>query len=178
MKLLTARLVLREFDPGDVPTVLAYQSDPRYLRHTTWASRSETDVRNFVEMMMSWARQDPRTKFQLAITHEGVLIGNCGVRKLNSDSFEAEYGCELAPSAWGRGYAEEASRALLSIGFESLNISRIIANTTRHNAAALALALRLGFHEEACRRGHDLIGEPSQEMVVLSLHAREWQTRT
>jgi RimJ/RimL family protein N-acetyltransferase len=30
----TARLVLREYTHADWPTVLAYQSDPRYLRYT------------------------------------------------------------------------------------------------------------------------------------------------
>jgi ribosomal-protein-alanine N-acetyltransferase len=177
MKLQTARLVLREFDPGDVSTVLAYQSDRRYLRHTPWTTRSDADVRDFVEMMVSWATEDPRTKFQLAVTHDGVLIGNCGVRKLGADPPEAEYGCELAPSAWGRGYAEEASRALLSFAFESLNLHRIVANTTTGNGLAIALALRLGFREEAHRLEHVQIGGLWQETVVLALHAREWKPR-
>jgi hypothetical protein len=33
MRLVTARLVLREVVEADWPAVLAYQSDPRYLRY-------------------------------------------------------------------------------------------------------------------------------------------------
>ena len=175
MKLQTARLVLREFDSEDVSAVLAYQSDPRYLQHTPWTSRSDADARAFGERMVSWATEDPRTRFQLAVTHDGVLIGNCGVRKADADSLEAEYGCELAPTAWRHGYAEEASRALLAFGFESLNLHRIIAHTTRVNRPAIALALRLGFREEACRRERAPIGGVSEEAVVLALHAHDWK---
>ena len=132
-------------------------------------------MRDFVTLMVSWATQDPRTKYQLAVTNGGVLIGNCGVRELDANPVEAEYGCELAPTAWGRGYAEEASRALLSFGFESLNLHRIVANTTTGNGPAIALALRLGFREEADRCEPVQIGGLWHETVVLSLHARAWK---
>ena len=175
MNLHTARLVLREFESADVASVLAYQSDPRYLQHSPWTSRSETDARDFVEMLVRWISEEPRTRFQLAVTRDGVLIGNCGVRKLDGGSFDAEYGCELAPAAWGRGYAEEASRALLSFAFASLNVRSIVANTTRGNSQAIALASRLGFREEVERRQDGQIVSEPDETMVLVLHSREWK---
>jgi len=33
MQLTTSRLILRDFHEDDWPAVLAYQSDPRYLRY-------------------------------------------------------------------------------------------------------------------------------------------------
>jgi RimJ/RimL family protein N-acetyltransferase len=40
MILTTERLVLREFEESDWPDVLAYQSDPRYLRYYEWTERT------------------------------------------------------------------------------------------------------------------------------------------
>ena len=134
-------------------------------------------MRDFVATMVGWATEEPRTKFQLAVTHDGVLIGSCGVRRRDADLFEAEYGCELGPTAWRRGYAEEASRALLGFGFDSLTLHRIVANTTTGNGPAIALALRLGFREQAHRRERVQIGGSWQETVVLALHASEWKPR-
>jgi RimJ/RimL family protein N-acetyltransferase len=36
MELITERLILRDFEADDWPDVLAYQSDPRYLRYYAW----------------------------------------------------------------------------------------------------------------------------------------------
>jgi RimJ/RimL family protein N-acetyltransferase len=67
------------------------------------------------------------------------------VRKESFDAGEAEFGCEIAPPYWRRGFAAEASRAILAFAFEELRVRHIIARTTRGNAATVALAEGLGF---------------------------------
>ncbi|MEE3259598.1 MAG: GNAT family N-acetyltransferase [Candidatus Latescibacterota bacterium] len=44
MQLQTDHLLLRELTPDDWSAVLAYQSDPRYLRHYPWTQRSEQEL--------------------------------------------------------------------------------------------------------------------------------------
>lgn len=74
----TDRLVLREFVEDDWRVVLAYQSDPLYLRHYSWNARTELDVRGFIQMFLDQQVERPRRKFQFAITlqENGLLIGN------------------------------------------------------------------------------------------------------
>ena len=57
MQLTTERLVLRELEEDDWPAVLAYQSDPRYLRYYAWEGRTEADVRDSVGMRAGPALQ-------------------------------------------------------------------------------------------------------------------------
>ena len=78
----TPRLVLREFVEGDWPVVLAYQSDPRYLRLYAWTERTPADVRAFVAGFVASQAAEPRLTYQLAITlRDGEkLVGNCGIR--------------------------------------------------------------------------------------------------
>ena len=83
MPLETARLVLREYSYDDWPTVLAYQSDPRYLRYYPWSERDAATVRDWIAGLVARQRDEPREVFQLAITlpdQGGQLIGSCGVR--------------------------------------------------------------------------------------------------
>ncbi|WNG46014.1 GNAT family N-acetyltransferase [Archangium minus] len=145
MELLTERLVLRDFLPGDWPAVFAYQSLPAYLEHYGQLPPSSDDVRLFVEMLHGWAQEVPRTKYQLAITLGGAVIGTCGVRKDAPDRLDAEWGCELAPAYWGHGYAREASQAIITFGFETLRLQRIWAQTSPANDRAVRLAEQLGF---------------------------------
>lgn len=73
MKLETARLMLREFVEDDWRDVLAYQSDPRYLRFYEWTQRTEADVRTFVQWFLDNQREVPRIKRQLGMIEEGRL---------------------------------------------------------------------------------------------------------
>ena len=62
MLLTTARLILREFVAEDWPAVLAYQSDPRYLRYYHWTGRTPVEVQDFVGMFLAQQQVEPRLK--------------------------------------------------------------------------------------------------------------------
>jgi ribosomal-protein-alanine N-acetyltransferase len=146
MRIETARLALREFVEEDWRAVLAYQSDPRYLRYYIWEGRTEAEVRAFVGMFLGHQAARPRTKFQLAIETkaDGRLIGNCGVRLPASGARIAEIGYELNPDEWGRGYATEAARAMLDFGFTEFALQRAWANCVVENTASARVLARLG----------------------------------
>ena len=114
MRLETQRLVLREYTEDDSAAVLAYQSDPRYLRYYPWGERTPEDAQRFVRTFIDWQFESPRRRFQLAVVlrESGALIGSCGVRRKPDDDTEADIGFELSPEHWGRGYATEAATAM------------------------------------------------------------------
>lgn len=99
MQLDTEQLLLREFVEGDWARVLAYQSDPCYLRYYEWETRAPDDARAFVGMFLGWQCEQPRRKWQFAVTlrGSGLLIGNCGIRQAQTRARCAELGYELTP---------------------------------------------------------------------------------
>jgi RimJ/RimL family protein N-acetyltransferase len=168
MQLTTDRLILRDFVESDWPAVLAYQRDPRYLRLYEWTDRSPEEVRQFVGLFLDQQKQQPRARFQLAVTlkSDGRLIGNCGIRlsasrdvpperlSANRDVpperlyHEAEIGYEIAPDEWGHGYATEATRAIVRFGFEELGLHRITAWTVADNTTSARVLEKLGMSLE------------------------------
>lgn len=110
MNLETPRLLLREFVEDDWPAVLAYQSDPRYLRYYHWTERTEKDVRTFVNMFLNQRHEQPRTRFQLALVLklDGRLIGNCGIRIDDPKQREANIGYELETPVMGPGVGDRS----------------------------------------------------------------------
>lgn len=147
----TERLVLREFVEDDWRAVLAYQSDPRYLRFYPDMSTSEANARAFVGMFRHWQTERPRRRFQLAITlpETAELIGNCGVRIVAQERGLAEIGYELAPVHWGHGYATEAARVMLAVGFAHLNLRRIEAECIGENERSVHVLERIGLRRVA-----------------------------
>ena len=157
MQLTTDRLILREFVEADWPAVLAYQRDRRYLRYTHWIDRSPQDVKQFVQMFLSQQFALPRTKYQLAVTLKDTqrLIGNCGIRLKAVDALEADIGYELAPDYWGRGYATEAARAIVTFGFTELRLHRISARCIADNIASTHVLEKTGMWLEGRLRENE-----------------------
>jgi ribosomal-protein-alanine N-acetyltransferase len=177
MNLTTRRLQLREFVEEDWEEVLAYQSDPRYLRFYEWTERTEADVRAFVGQFLDWQVEAPRLKFQLAITRveAGRLIGNSGVRLARAGVREAELGYELSPAYWGQGYATEAARAMMGFGFETLGLHRICAYTVAENVASQRVMERLGMRREGRLRENRWFKGRWWDTVVYSILEDDWQ---
>jgi ribosomal-protein-alanine N-acetyltransferase len=150
MILDTDRLLLREFVTDDWHAVLAYQSDPRYLRYYPWTERTAEEVQAFVQRFIGWQTEEPRTRFQLAVVlrAEGRLIGTCGIRMAAADIRKADLGYEVAPSHWGQGYATEAARTMLGFGFEELGLHRIWASCLAENVASVRILEKLGMRFE------------------------------
>ncbi|MDH4275733.1 MAG: GNAT family N-acetyltransferase [Gammaproteobacteria bacterium] len=58
-----------------------------------------------------------------------------------------EIGWRLAARQWGKGYATEAARAALRIGFERLGLAEIVAFTSVFNLRSRTVMVKLGMSE-------------------------------
>lgn len=177
MQLLTPRLLLRDFTPADVPATLAYQQDPRYLRYYPWERRAAADVHRLVQLFLDWQREQPRRRFQLAITlpGDGRLIGNCGLRRQVDNDFAADLGYELSPDYWGQGYATAAAQAMVKFGFQELELTRLASWCIADNAASARVLTRLGFREEGRLRQNEYFKGRYWDTLLFGLLRSEWQ---
>lgn len=73
-----------------------------------------------------------------------VLLGDCGLQPLELKGPEIEIGWNVAPSAWGHGFATEAARAVLEHAFTTWALDRVIAVIKRDNIASQRVAERAG----------------------------------
>jgi len=176
VKLVTERLMLREFRKDDWPAVLAYQSDPRYLRYYDWSGRTPEQVQAFVQVLLDQRRAEPRVKFQLAVTLKKTdrLIGNCGIRRAEPEASQAELGYELAPRHWGRGYASEATQAMLGFAFHELGLHRVWGECIAENAASRRVLENLGMSLEGRLRENRWMKGRWWDTLIYGILAQEW----
>lgn len=177
MNLTTQRLLLREFAEADWPAVLAYQSNPLYLRYYEWTGRTEADARAFVGMFLERQREQPRTKFQLAVVlrETGQLIGNCGIRKASAESPEADIGYELAPEYWGQGYATEAALAIVAFGFGELKLHRLWSWCVADNVGSARVLEKLGMRLEGRLREKEWYKGRWWDWLIYGMLEQEWR---
>ncbi len=71
---------------------------------------------------------------------------------------DIEIGYMFRKSAWGKGYATEATRRLLQFAFEETPLNEIVATTDPENKASQHILIKCGLRDEGPRRAYNYDG--------------------
>ncbi len=178
MEIRTSRLLLREFSPDDLPAVQAYHRDPRYLRYYEEDGTPDEGAERLVSMFLERQRALPRTKFHLAVTLDGRLVGNCGLRMDAPEAREGDIGAEFDPAFWGRGYGTEAAHALLCFGFTELGLHRIWARVVADNLGSVRVMQKAGMRLEGRLKDKEWFRGRWWDSLIFAMLEEEWRAST
>ena len=177
----TERLVLRPIVASDFDALLDMQSRPELVRYLMWDVMDRDAVAVFLERRVRQTAIDgDDTAIVLAATipPSDRVMGEFMIRLTSARHRQGEIGWSLHPDAQGHGYATEAARELLRLGFEELGMHRIIGRLDARNTASANLLKRLGLRQEAhFVKNEFLKGEWTDELVFAML-AEEWDKRS
>lgn len=177
VSLRTPRLVLRHFRRSDLNAVERYLMLPEVQRSLDCTFRSREDCAALLDSMCRQvAMRRPGDVVVLAVTRpkEDRVIGQVTLRWVDATAAQAELTFALAPEAQGRGYAQEAVRAMLDLGFGKFNMHRIFARCSGRNHPSIRLMERLGFRLEAHFREHAVFRGEWDEELHFAMLDREW----
>jgi [ribosomal protein S5]-alanine N-acetyltransferase len=150
----TERLVLRPFHRSDAAQFTRLAGD--------WAVASMTSDIPYPlsqSQAMAWLRPG-RGEVRFAIELNGQLIGGAGYYRRRSGA--AELGFWLGRPWWGRGYATEATQAIVRYGFETRRLPGFTSSHFVDNWASAGVLRKLGFEPVgrgtiiSVARGHDV----------------------
>jgi ribosomal-protein-alanine N-acetyltransferase len=156
MELNTPRLRLREFRLDDYSTVHAFASDSEVVRHADWGPNDPHDTERFLRDVADSAVAAPRSVFALAMVERSreAVVGSVQLAVASAQHRRGEMGYVLARAQWGRGYATEASAALLRFGFENLGLHKISATCAPANIASVRVLTKIGMRPEGYLHEH------------------------
>lgn len=88
----------------------------------------------------------------LAITNEGEGVVGAVSLEIEARHRRGELGYWIGKPYWGRGYATEATRAVLDFGFDELALNRVQARHLTRNPASSRVLEKLGMRLEGVHR--------------------------
>ncbi len=141
----TERLLLREFDDSDSAFIIELLNDPAWIENIGDKHvRTETDA-------VAYLRNGPITSYRtngfgllaVALKRDGFIIGTCGLIK-RPGLDDVDIGFAFLPAYRGKGYALEASMAVLDAAVSVHNLRRVLAIVLPENIASIRLVERLG----------------------------------
>jgi RimJ/RimL family protein N-acetyltransferase len=140
MFLRTERLFLRPAWLEDAPELtraIGHEPVVRMLSRVPWPYREEH--------ARAWIATTKDARLPNALVtlpkEDGRIIGGCG---LHEDEGRIEVGYWIAPAYWGRGYATEALRGVLSLA-QLIGHRRIVSRHAMDNPASGRVLRKAGF---------------------------------
>ncbi|TDR73820.1 GNAT family N-acetyltransferase [Paludibacterium purpuratum] len=179
----TSRLILRAWQSSDLAAFRALNGDALVMAHFP-AKLAPQQSDALAERLQQRIVEQGWGFWALERKHSGEFIGFCG---LNRPQWQAaftpcvEIGWRLARPYWRQGYAREAARAALALGFTQLALAEIVAFTVPGNVRSLAVMQAIGMRR-------DIDGDflhpqlppehPLARHVLYRLAAGDWRAQT
>lgn len=173
----TPRLLLREIHELDELDLFEMDSDPEV--HTYIEQNPVTaieEIRTVIAMLKKQYLENGIARWAVVHKDSGECIGWAGLKyfnqELNRHQYFYELGYRFKKKHWGKGYATEASTAVLNYGFSHLNTEAIYAITDPQNANSQKVLSKLGFRYI---ERFDYEGDPTD---WFELQKTDWQKKS
>ena len=144
----TERLILRQWQESDIAPFAEMNSDPEVMKYFL-------KTLSFDETLEMYERcKANKNSFGLYAAEEKISGKFIGFVGLNIPSYMpdcVEIGWRLRKEFWGKGYASEAAKKWLEIGFGEYGLKEIISFTAAQNIKSQEVMKRIGMERDEKR---------------------------
>ena len=176
----TERLTLRPFSADDLEGLYAYQSLPEVARFLYWEPRTLEESRTFLrQKMMASTIEKEGDWLVLAVVwrQTGNLMGEVNLQWRSREHRQGEIGYIFNPAFHGKGFATEAAEVVLRLGFEGLDLHRVVGRLDGRNTASARVLERLGMRREAHLKQNEMVKGEWTDEVIYAMLRHEWEER-
>ncbi len=162
----TERLILRKIIIEDAEDLLHYASNEEVTRLVTWNRHSTmSDSKHFIKTFL------PKYDVPWGIEHKesGKFIGTVHFVWWDAANHSAEIGYVLSQDYWGQGLITEAANAVISFGFEKMDLVRIQARCFLENKGSERVMEKLGMTYEGTIRKAMLVKGIHRDLKLYSI---------
>lgn len=146
----TERLVLRELTPADVNEMFFLRSDERVMTYLDKAPEKSTEETFAIIKTITDNSQNNNAIFWvITLKDDNKMIGSICYWRIEKAHYRAEIGYVLHPSQHRKGIMDEAMKAVLQYGFETMKLHSVEANINPANTESMKLLEKNGFVKEA-----------------------------
>jgi len=145
----TERLLIRPFKMEDIEPSYKMNLDAEVSRYTGdggVVSKKEIE-RRIIENVFGDYEKHGFGRLAVELKGENKFIGFTGLKYLE-DMDEVDLGYRFMKEYWGKGIATESAKACLNLGFETLELNKIIAMVLPENIGSIRVLEKLNFEYE------------------------------
>lgn len=146
----TERLILRKARLEDTPEMFFFRSDPEMMKYIDRApAKTEDEARGVLQMIIDASDNNTGISWTITLKGSDTMLGNISLWRLIKEHYRAEIGYVLHTAQQGKGIMNEAMKAVINYGFNTMGLHSIEANINPLNLASQKVLERNGFVREA-----------------------------
>lgn len=139
----TPRLYLREMTPADAENAYLLNLDPEVVQYTgDGPFESVEEAKTFLEKYDHY-RKYGFGRWAVILKETGEYLGWCGL-KYTADLDEFDIGFRFFKKHWNKGYATEASKPCIELGFKKFNMPEIVGRAIKANTGSIRVLEKCG----------------------------------
>lgn len=174
-EITTERLLLRQYDFGDLDDVFKYASDEEWQQYLPLPHPYERQ--HAIEFLARTILLDWTQHPSWAIVESGKSVGGVNIR-FDFERRMAGMGWAIARPLWGRGLTSEAVGAVVDLAFETHpDLNRIEAYADARNIASQRVMEKVGMSKEGILRQHFLVRDELRDDARYAILRSEWENR-
>jgi len=140
----TERLLQRKITLDDKEKLFRLHSDPDVQKYTGEpVVKSIGEIEKAIRTRINDYEKYGYVRWATFLKSEMQFVGWAGLAYL-PEFDEIDLGYRFLPEFWGSGLATEASRAILTYGFDKLKLKKIIAIAMKENKASIRVMEKVG----------------------------------
>jgi ribosomal-protein-serine acetyltransferase len=170
---------LRQLDDADAEELFGV-IDANRAHLASWmpfVGQTRTPADSLAFIRAARRQSEENRGVQLAIIHEGKIIGVAGFHGIDWSRRSTSIGYWLAAAHQGAGTMTATVCAMLDHAFGPWGLARVEIRAGVANDRSRAIPQRLGFTQEGVLRGAERIGTRVIDHVVYVMTAPQWSSR-
>ena len=179
LPLESPRLLLRDHVASDWNAVIRYSVLEDFWRFLPIEPQTPESARAYLAEVVAEQRVRPRLQYRLAAVDKasGSLVGGARLGIESLALKEADLGYAFDPKVWGQGYATEAVKQLLRLGFGRFRLHRVTALCDPENGASARVLEKAGMIREGHLREKLRIRGVWRDCLLFSMLDRDYRDR-
>ncbi|MBP3951591.1 GNAT family N-acetyltransferase [Bacillus suaedae] len=154
-QLETNRLLLQSLQLSDAARIEELASDVDVAKTTATIPHPypKDSAGMFIEKMLEDEKKGDIAIFAVKLKESNELIGVINL-KISKDHQRAELGYWIGKAYWNQGFGTEATKKLVTYGFDRLNLNKIMAAAFVHNPGSWRIMEKSGLCHEGTFKQH------------------------
>ena len=182
MTISTERLLLREYTSEDFTLMASVYTDAEIMKYAYVGVYTDAEMKQYFDKVIKDnQRTDNRNAYEFAVFEKqsGQYIG-CGdidVKAKNDYGGCAEIGYFLLKSHWGKGYAAEIAKRLISYCFDEIKLHKVYASCHALNASSEKVMIKSGMTKETVLKKVRFKNNQWHDEIRYAIMIDDWKTK-
>lgn len=157
---------LRKLKEKDAPFMLEWMKDPELNRFFQFDA-SKLNLESTIKYISS-AQNFDLNRHYAVVDENDIYLGTISLKNIDLKNKNAEYAVSMRKSSIGTGASTYATKELLNIAFNELDLNKVYLNVFADNKRAIKFYEKIGFKLEGCSKEHVLVNEEYKDLMWYS----------